>query len=130
MTIHLYFFQNMSRLVRKQTMWFPNRSETNRPVQAQKRARSLKFWFEVEEELRYPSSENKDTNQLHSYCEADLCLCFRLCRLLVFPRGGSYIMQRSCLLSLFRHFHCYQTSNLYHCSNNSLLSTMNHFANG
>ena len=24
-------------------MWFPNRSDTNRPVQAQKRARSLKF---------------------------------------------------------------------------------------
>ena len=30
-------------------MWFPNRSDTNRPVQAQKRARSLKFWTEVEE---------------------------------------------------------------------------------
>ena len=27
----------------KPTMWFPNRSDTNRPVQAQKRARSLKF---------------------------------------------------------------------------------------
>ena len=34
---------NMSRLVGKPTMWFPNRSDTNRPVQAQKRARSLKF---------------------------------------------------------------------------------------
>ena len=33
----------MSRLVGKPTMWFPNRSHTNRPVQAQKRARSLKF---------------------------------------------------------------------------------------
>ena len=33
----------MSRLVGKPTMWFPNRSDTNRPVQAQKRARSLKF---------------------------------------------------------------------------------------
>ena len=33
----------MSRLVGKSTMWFPNRSDTNRPVQAQKRARSLKF---------------------------------------------------------------------------------------
>ena len=37
--------QNMSRLVGKPTMWFPNRSDTNRPVQAQKRARSLKFWI-------------------------------------------------------------------------------------
>ena len=33
----------MSHLVGKPTMWFPNRSDTNRPVQAQKRARSLKF---------------------------------------------------------------------------------------
>ena len=30
-------------LKRKPTMWFPNRSDTNRHVQAQKRARSLKF---------------------------------------------------------------------------------------
>ena len=37
------------------------------------------------EELYYPSSENKDGNR-----EADLRLCFRLCRLLVFPCGGSY----------------------------------------
>ena len=33
----------MSHLVGKPTMWFPNRSDTNGPVQAQKRARSLKF---------------------------------------------------------------------------------------
>ena len=29
----------------KLKMWFPNRSDTNRPVQAQKQARSLKFWI-------------------------------------------------------------------------------------
>ena len=40
-------------------MWFPNRSDTNRPVQLQKQARSLKFWSEVEEELYYPSSKKK-----------------------------------------------------------------------
>ena len=45
-------------------MWFPNRSDTNRPVQSQKRARSLKFGILVEEELYYPSSENKGTDQL------------------------------------------------------------------
>ena len=70
-------------------MWFPNRSDTNRRVQLQKQARSLKFWSEVEEELYYPSSENKGADQLGGYREADLRLCFRLCRLLVFPRGGS-----------------------------------------
>ena len=45
-------------------MWFPNRSDTNRPVQLQKQARSLKFWGYVEEELYYPSSENKGADQL------------------------------------------------------------------
>ena len=35
---------NMSRLVGKPTMWFSNRSDTNRPVQLQKQAGSLKFW--------------------------------------------------------------------------------------
>ena len=72
-------------------MWFPNRSDTNRPEQLQKQAKSLKLWSYVEEELYYPSSENKGTDQLHSYREADLRLCFRLCRLLVFPWGGSFI---------------------------------------
>ena len=81
----------MSRLVGKPTMWFPNRSDTNRPVQSQKRARSLKFRIKVEEGLHYPSSENKGADQLRGYREADLRLCFRLCRLLVFPRGGSII---------------------------------------
>ena len=31
--------------------------------------------------MYYPCSENKDADQLRSYC---------ICRLLVFPRGGSY----------------------------------------
>ena len=64
-------------------MWFPNRSDKNRPVQAQKRARSLKFWIYVEGELYYQSSENKGADQLRDYREADLRLCFCLCRLLV-----------------------------------------------
>ena len=83
----------MSHLVGKPTMWFPNRSNTNRPVQAQKQAKSLKFWSQVEEELYYPSSENKGADQLRGYREADLRLCFRLCRLLVFPWGSSYLVE-------------------------------------
>ena len=75
----------MSHLVGKQTMWFPNRSDTNQAVQSQKQARSLTFRFKVEEELYYPSSENKGADQLRGYREADLRLCFRLRRLLVFP---------------------------------------------
>ena len=40
-------------------MWFLNRSDTNRAVQAQKLASSLKFWFKKVQELYYPCSENK-----------------------------------------------------------------------
>ena len=81
----------MSRLVEKPTMWFPNRSDTNRPVQAQKRDRNLKFRKYVEEELYYSSSENKGADQLRSYCEADLRLCFRICRLLAFQWDDSFV---------------------------------------
>ena len=66
-------------------MWFPNMSDTDQAVQSQKQARSLKFRIQVEEELYYPSSGKKGADQLLSYREADLRLCFRLCRLLVFP---------------------------------------------
>ena len=81
--------RQMSRLVGKPTMWFPNRSDTNRLIQSQKRARSLKFWIYKVEELYYPCSENKGADQLRGYREADLRLCFRICILLVFPWGGS-----------------------------------------
>ena len=57
---------------------FPTRSDTNRPVPAQKRARSLKFRISEEEEIYYPCSENKGADQLRGYREADLRLCFRI----------------------------------------------------
>ena len=93
----------MSRLVGKQAMWFSNRSDINRPVQLQKQARSLKFWSYVEEELYYPSSESKGADQLRGYREADLRLCFRLGRLFVFPRGGSYKENSLLNLNSFKH---------------------------
>ena len=74
----------------KPTMWFQNRSETNQAAQSQKQARTLKFRIEEEEELYYLSSENKGADQLRGYREADLRLCFRIGRLLVFPCSGSY----------------------------------------
>ena len=52
-------------------------SDINQPVQLKTRASSLKFRIE-EEELYYPRSENKGADQLRSYCEADLRLCFRI----------------------------------------------------
>ena len=42
-----------------------------------------KFWIWKVEKMYYLCSENKGADQLRSYCEADLHLCFRLCRLLV-----------------------------------------------
>ena len=68
----------MSRFMRKPTMWFPNRSDTNWTVLSQKMARSLKFQIYVEEELYYPCSKCKGADQLCSYCETDLHLCFRI----------------------------------------------------
>ena len=67
-----YIEQKMSHHMTKPTMWFLNRSDTNRAVQAQKMARGWKFILD-----------------LRSYCEADLCLCFCICRLLVFSCRGS-----------------------------------------
>ena len=90
-------------------MWFPNSSDTNRPVQSQKQARSLKFRSYVEEELYNPCSETKAlisfavtaSDQLCGYREADLRLCFRLCRL--FSHEAAPIIK---YLVCFFHFLC------------------------
>ena len=75
--------------MRKPTIWFLNWSNTNRAVQAQKQARNLKFcFFDEEKGLYYLCSENNGADQLRSYWEADLRLCFHICRLLVFSCGG------------------------------------------
>ena len=66
-------------------MWFLDMSDANWAEQPQKTARSLKFWIQEKEGLYFLSSENKDADQLRGYREADLRLCFRICRLLVFP---------------------------------------------
>ena len=54
---------------------FPTRYDTNQPW---KKARIMKFWLYVEEELYYLCSESKGADQLRSFCEADLRLCFRI----------------------------------------------------
>ena len=50
--------------------------------------------------MYYPCSENKDADQLRGHREADLRLCFRIGRLLVFSRTGSYIY-----IPLIHHFY-------------------------
>ena len=47
-------------------------------------ARGWKFRINKEDELYYPCSENKDADQLRSYCEADLRLCFHISKNPVF----------------------------------------------
>ena len=51
------------------------------------------------EGLYYLCSENKGADQLPGYREADLPLCFRICKKPVFSQCGSYIAQ----LILKRH---------------------------
>ena len=70
--------------MRKPTFWFPTLSDTNQAVQPQEMARSLKFCIREVEGLYYLCSENKGTDQLRGYREADLRLCFRICKMLVF----------------------------------------------
>ena len=69
--------------MRKPTFWFPTWSDTNQAVQLQKMARGMK-WIKKEEGSYYLCSENKGADQLHDYREADLRLCFRICKKPVF----------------------------------------------
>ena len=72
----------MSHDVRKPTFLFPTRSDTNRAVHRKKMDRALKFRIKKIE--GFYCSENKGADQLRGYCEADLRLCFRICKMLVF----------------------------------------------
>ena len=69
--------------MRKPTFWFPTWSDTNQ-AQLQKMARGLKLRIKKVEGLYYLFSENKGADQLRGYREADLHLCFRICKTLVF----------------------------------------------
>ena len=79
-----YSKQEKSHVMRKPTFWFPTWSDTNWAVQLQKMARGLKLRIWKVEELYYLCSENKGADQLLGYREADLRLCFRICKILVF----------------------------------------------
>ena len=59
---------------------FQTRSDTNQAVQPSKMAIGLKFWISKEEGFYYLYSEIKGADQMHSYCAADLRLCFLICK--------------------------------------------------
>ena len=82
--------------MKKQQSEFPTRPDTKWSVQTQKQARSLKFWILEEEQLNYPCSENKGADQLRSYCEAYLHLCFEI-------QNVGFLMRRPSLYHEFGH---------------------------
>ena len=61
--------------------------------------RDLKFRIWKAEALYYPSGENKGADQLRGHREADLRLCFRICKNPVFSRRGSF-----CICLVFQGF--------------------------
>ena len=76
--------------MRKPVFGVPPRSHTDWAVQPQKIARGLQFRIWEVEGLYYPCSENKGADQLRGYREADLRLCFRICKKSVFSQRGSF----------------------------------------
>ena len=64
-------------------------SDTSQAVQPYKMARGFKFRILEVEGLYDLYSKNKGADQLRSYREADLRLCFRICKKPVFSRRGS-----------------------------------------
>ena len=83
--------------MRKPAFRFPTRSYTNWDVQPQKMARGLKFWTWEVEGLYYLCSENKGSDQLHSYYAAELHLCFHI-----------YAKNRVFYDMAHKHASCYQ----------------------
>ena len=84
----------MSNVARITDYFEQPRGKTNNVVSEQVRHRSgctvtEAGWkleiSDLKEEVYFPCSENKGADQLRGNREADLRLCFRICRLLVFP---------------------------------------------
>ena len=91
-------------------MWFPNRSDTNQAVQAQKLARGWKFWIYKVDELCFPYGVNKGADQLRRYGEADQRLWFRICRLFFFlMRRLKSFLSNKFLVSILILFHEFES---------------------
>ena len=73
-------------MLENQSTGFPTRSDTNWPVQQQKMTRSWKFWILEEQEWYYSCGKNEGADPLCSYYTADLRLCFRIGKKLVFSQ--------------------------------------------
>ena len=78
----------MSLIASKPVLRVSEPGDTNRAVQLQMRLEISCFG---REEFYFLYRENKGAEQLRSFCAADLQLCFRICKYLVFSRPSSYI---------------------------------------
>ena len=74
--------------LRKPTIWVSDQVDTNQAVQPLKIVRSLKFRETWHANL---CCKNKGTDQLCSYCTADLCLLFLHMPVVCFMMQGSDI---------------------------------------
>ena len=83
-----------SLCVRKPTIWVSTWSDTNRTVVIEDGKRLEILDLESRGIVLYVYIA-----KVSSYCEADLRLCFRLCRLLVSPCGGSYMHFPPCYIT-------------------------------
>ena len=81
----------MSPVLRKPVFGVSDQVRHKPAVHPQKMARGLEFRILEVEGLYYPCSENKGADQLRGYREADLRLCFRICKKPVFSQRGSYV---------------------------------------
>ena len=81
----------MSLVVRKPVFGVSTRTDIDWAVQQHKMDRGLKFRIWKVEGLYYLYlySENKGADKLRDYREADLRLCFGICKKTVFSRRGS-----------------------------------------
>ena len=84
--------------MKRRTMWF-----STGPTQTE--LHKHRRWLEAGNFglLYYPFSENKGADQLRSYCEADLRLCFRICRLFIFMRWLIYFTDCSIIFVSVSH---------------------------
>ena len=81
-------FYYISLVVRKPVFGVSDQTPHKSGCQSKKMARCLNLWIHEGEGLCYPCSENKGADQLRGYREADLRLCFRICKKPVFFAGN------------------------------------------
>ena len=71
----------------------------HKPGSTTKMARGLKFRIQKVEGLYYLFSENKGADQLRGYGEADLRLCFHICKTRFSNDAAHFLFFGNCLMT-------------------------------